>query len=183
MTPKPNVRRLLAHLAHSPREPGRCPRSALCLPAPFWPEVTIPEQKPSRGKGAKPGSKEKRSILLESELVAEATEMINPLLEPVEHREGKVFMPGNKVLLHLNLLRNCITEVGLEGFLTAVQYQAQFSKPKSASKGPVGLLWLSLAKNCFNPQCPMYAMIQELLLPKDPIKVKLRDEEAQPLST
>ncbi|XP_033613973.1 leucine-rich repeat-containing protein 71 [Fukomys damarensis] len=147
-------------------------------------KVTIPEQKPSRGKGAKPGSKEKRSILLESEqLVAEATEMINPLLEPMEHREGKVFMPGNKVLLHLNLLGNCITEVGLEGFLTAVQYQAQFSKPKSASKGPVGLLWLSLAKNSFDPQCPMYAMIQELLLPKDPVKVKLRDEEAQPFST
>lgn len=31
--------------------------------------------------------------------------MVNPLLEPVEHREGKVFMPGNKVLLHLNLMR------------------------------------------------------------------------------
>lgn len=35
--------------------------------------------------------------------------------------------------------------MGLEAFLTAVQYQAQFSKSKSASKGPVGLLWLSLA--------------------------------------
>lgn len=31
--------------------------------------------------------------------------MVNPLLEPVEHRDGKVFLPGNKVLLHLNLLR------------------------------------------------------------------------------
>lgn len=31
--------------------------------------------------------------------------MVNPLLEPVEHRDGKVFMPGNKILLHLNLLR------------------------------------------------------------------------------
>ncbi|XP_023569529.1 leucine-rich repeat-containing protein 71 isoform X3 [Octodon degus] len=161
-------------------------------------KVTIPEQKPSKGKGTKPGNKEKRSILLESEhlgqildssqhakhqLVAEATELINPLLEPMEHRDGKVFMPGNKVLLYLNLLRNRITEVGLEAFLTAVQYQAQFAKPKSASKGPVGLLWLSLAKNCFDPQCPMNIMIQELMLPKDPIKVKLKDEEAPPFST
>lgn len=40
---------------------------------------------------------------------------------------------------------NRITEVGLEGFLATVQYQAQFSKSKSAGKGPVGLLWLSLA--------------------------------------
>ncbi|XP_077798241.1 leucine-rich repeat-containing protein 71 isoform X3 [Macaca mulatta] len=141
-------------------------------------KVTIPEQKPSRIKGIKIGSREKRSILPESELVVEATEVINPLLEPVEHRDGKVFMPGNKVLLHLNLLRNRITEVGLEGFLATVQYQMQFSKAKSVSKGPVGLLWLSLAKNCFTPQCPAYAIIQELMLPRDPIKAKLREDEA-----
>ncbi|XP_059121561.1 leucine-rich repeat-containing protein 71 isoform X2 [Peromyscus eremicus] len=142
-------------------------------------KVTIPEQKMSKGKGMKMGSKEKRSILLESELVVEATEMVNPLLEPVEHRDGKVFMPGNKVLLHLNLLRNRITEVGLEGFLTAVQYQVQVSKSRtSSSKGPLGLLWLSLAKNCFDPQCPTYTMIQELMLPRDPVKAKVREEEA-----
>ncbi|XP_066111284.1 leucine-rich repeat-containing protein 71 isoform X2 [Saccopteryx bilineata] len=147
-------------------------------------KVTIPEQKPTKGKGPKTGSKEKRSTLLESELVAEVTEMVNPLLEPVEHRDGKVFMPGNKVLLHLNLLRNRITEVGLEGFLTAVQYQAQFSKLRSASKGPVGLLSLSLEKNCFSLQCPVYAMIQELMLPRDPIsKAKPREEEAMASST
>ncbi|XP_033055826.1 leucine-rich repeat-containing protein 71 isoform X8 [Trachypithecus francoisi] len=86
-------------------------------------KVTIPEQKPSKVKGIKSGSREKRSILPESEhlgqsldysrqskhqLVVEATEVINPLLEPVEHRDGKVFMPGNKVLLHLNLLQKLL---------------------------------------------------------------------------
>nr|KAF6397279.1 leucine rich repeat containing 71 [Rousettus aegyptiacus] len=142
-------------------------------------KVTIPEQKPAKGKGPKIGSKEKRSILPESELVAEATEMVNPLLEPVEHRDGRVFMPGNKALLHLNLLRNRITEVGLEGFLATVQYQAQFTKFKSAGKGPVGLLWLSLAKNCFSTQCPAHSTIQELLLPRDPTaKAKPREDEA-----
>ncbi|EGW07034.1 Leucine-rich repeat-containing protein C10orf92-like [Cricetulus griseus] len=103
--------------------------------------------------------------------------MVNPLLEPVEHRDGKVFLPGNKVLLHLNLLRNRITEVGLEAFLTAVQYQVQVSKPKTSAKGPLGLLWLSLAKNCFDPQCPTYTMIQELMLPRDPVKAKVKEEE------
>ncbi|XP_006748625.1 leucine-rich repeat-containing protein 71 [Leptonychotes weddellii] len=147
-------------------------------------KVTIPEQKPSKGKGPKTGNKEKRSFLLESELVAEPSEVVSPLLEPVEHREGKVFMPGNKVLLHLNLIRNRITEVGLEGFLATVQHQAQFSKSKSASKGPVGLLCLSLAKNCFSPQCPPYTMIQELMLPRDPIsKAKPREEETTASST
>uniref|UniRef100_A0A8C3WMD6 Leucine rich repeat containing 71 n=1 Tax=Catagonus wagneri TaxID=51154 RepID=A0A8C3WMD6_9CETA len=142
-------------------------------------KVTIPEQKPGKGKGTKSGSKEKRSILPESELLGEATEVVNPLLEPMEHRDGKVFMPGNKVLLHLNLLRNRITAVGLEAFLTAVQYQAQFSKSKSASKGPVGLLGLLLAKNHFSPQCPAYTAIQEMMLPRDPIsKAQHREEEA-----
>ncbi|XP_035974205.1 leucine-rich repeat-containing protein 71 [Halichoerus grypus] len=147
-------------------------------------KVTIPEQKPSKGKGPKTGNKEKRSFLLESELVAEPSEVVSPLLEPVEHREGKVFMPGNKVLLHLNLIRNRITEVGLEGFLATVQHQAQFSKSRSAAKGPVGLLCLSLAKNCFSPQCPPYTMIQELMLPRDPIsKAKPREEETTASST
>ncbi|XP_029393616.1 leucine-rich repeat-containing protein 71 [Mus pahari] len=141
-------------------------------------KVTIPEQKMSKGKATKMGAKEKRSILLESELVVEATEMVNPLLEPVEHRDGKVFLPGNKVLLHLNLLRNQITEVGLEGFLTAVQYQVQVSKSKTSPKAPLGLLWLSLEKNCFDPQCPTHIMIQELMLPRDPVKAKAREEEA-----
>ncbi|XP_045839077.1 leucine-rich repeat-containing protein 71 isoform X2 [Meles meles] len=147
-------------------------------------KVTIPEQKPNKGKGPKIGNKEKRSFLLESELVSEPSEVVNPLLEPVEHREGKVFMPGNKVLLHLNLTRNRITEVGLEGFLATVQHQAQFSKSKSAAKGPVGLLCLSLAKNCFPPQCPTYTMIQELMLPRDPIsKARPREEEPTAAST
>lgn len=41
--------------------------------------------------------------------------------------------------------------MGLEAFLTVVQYQAQFAKSKSASKGPVGLLWLSLAVSPHQP--------------------------------
>lgn len=78
----------------------------------------------------------------------------------------------------LCLSGNQITEVGLEGFLTAVQYQVQASKPRTSSKGPLGLLWLSLAKNCFDPQCPTYTMIQELMLPRDPVKAKTREEDA-----
>lgn len=30
---------------------------------------------------------------------------MNPLLEQAEHREGKVFLPGNHVLINLNLTR------------------------------------------------------------------------------
>lgn len=64
---------------------------------------------------------------------------------------GAVGPPGS-----LPLPGNRITEVGLEGFLATVQYQAQFSKSKSPSKGPVGLLRLSLAVSPLapSPPCP-----------------------------
>ncbi|XP_051849690.1 leucine-rich repeat-containing protein 71 isoform X4 [Antechinus flavipes] len=111
--------------------------------------VTIPEQKPGRGKGTKLGPKEKRSTLAESEVIQkkltpEPTEMLNPLLEQTEHKNGKVFLPGNKVLMHLNLIRNQITETGLKGFLSAVRYQVKYTKPKTPTKGPSGLLKLML---------------------------------------
>ncbi|XP_073744722.1 leucine-rich repeat-containing protein 71 isoform X4 [Callorhinus ursinus] len=98
-------------------------------------KVTVPEQKPSKGKGPKTGNKEKRSFLLESEqLVAEPSEVVSPLLEPVEHREGKVFMPGNKVLLHLNLIRGA---GGLPGHRAApgpvLQVQERGQGPRGAA--------------------------------------------------
>ncbi|XP_043819515.1 leucine-rich repeat-containing protein 71 isoform X2 [Dromiciops gliroides] len=148
-------------------------------------KVTIPEQKPGRGKGAKTGPKEKRSTLAESEVVQkkvtpEPTEILNPLLEQTDHRNGKVFLPGNKVLMHLNLIRNRITETGLRGFLSAVRYQVKYTKPKTPAKGPSGLLKLMLGKNSFPPQCDTYNMIQDLMLPRE-LKTK-KDEEGQSLA-
>ncbi|XP_072503409.1 leucine-rich repeat-containing protein 71 isoform X2 [Notamacropus eugenii] len=151
----------------------------------FKGKVTIPEQKPGRGKGTKMGPKEKRSTLAESEVVLkkitpEPTEILNPLLEQTEHKNGKVFLPGNKVLMHLNLIRNRITETGLRGFLSAVRYQVKHTKPKTPTKGPSGLLKLMLGKNSFPPQCETYTMIQDLMLPRE-LKTK-RDEEGPSLS-
>ncbi|KAM9000279.1 leucine-rich repeat-containing protein 71 isoform X3 [Sarcophilus harrisii] len=142
--------------------------------------VTIPEQKPGRGKGTKMGPKEKRSTLAESEVIQkkltpEPTEMLNPLLEQTEHKNGKVFLPGNKVLMHLNLIRNQITETGLKGFLSAVRYQVKYTKPKTPTKGPSGLLKLMLGKNSFPPECETYTTIQDLMLPRE-LKTR-RDEE------
>nr|XP_008120246.1 PREDICTED: leucine-rich repeat-containing protein 71 isoform X2 [Anolis carolinensis] len=62
------------------------------------------EQKPSRGKGTKSSNKDKRAQAVEVE-VAEPTEIVNPLLEQAEHRDGKVFLPGNRVLIYLNLIQ------------------------------------------------------------------------------
>lgn len=66
-------------------------------------------------------------------------------------RAGQLVLPAEFVSSDVRrhclcfLLGNQITEVGLEGFLTAVQYQVQVSKSRTSPKAPLGLLWLSLA--------------------------------------
>uniref|UniRef100_A0A8C8SSS1 Leucine rich repeat containing 71 n=1 Tax=Pelusios castaneus TaxID=367368 RepID=A0A8C8SSS1_9SAUR len=105
--------------------------------------ASTPEQKVIRGKGAKSSTKEKRSLPPELE-VTEPTEIVNPLLEQAEHRDGKVFLPGNRVLINLNLTWNQIGEQGLKAFLAAVESQQQSSKALAGVKGQTGLLRLSL---------------------------------------
>ncbi|XP_038624182.1 leucine-rich repeat-containing protein 71, partial [Tachyglossus aculeatus] len=139
-------------------------------------KVTTPDPKPGRAKSTKMGVREKRYLPQENEPTPEVTEMVNPLLEPAEHRDGKVFLPGNLVLLHLNLLRNNITEEGLKGFLEAVTYQVQNTQQGHPAKGTSGLLRLGLAKNDFPPTCETYQRLQELMLPRDPV-FKPRDED------
>lgn len=113
-------------------------------------------------------AKEKRSLLPEVE-ATEPTEIVNPLLEQAEHHDGKVFLPGNRVLINLNLTRNQITEQGLKGFLAAMESQQQASKAGAAAKGNTGLLRLSLGKNHFPEESTTFAKLQELMLPRDPI--------------
>ncbi|XP_053224075.1 leucine-rich repeat-containing protein 71 isoform X2 [Podarcis raffonei] len=124
------------------------------------------EQKAARGKGAKSGTKDKRAQVIEVEVI-EPTEMVNPLLEPAEHRDGQVFLPGNRVLIYLNLIRNQITEKGLQAFLVALEQQSVRVAP--GGKGPMGLLRLSLAKNNYPVDSKTYARIQELMWTRDPV--------------
>ncbi|XP_074836652.1 leucine-rich repeat-containing protein 71 isoform X2 [Carettochelys insculpta] len=142
--------------------------------------VSTPEQKVVRGKGTKPGSREKRSLLPEQE-VLEPTEIVNPLLEQAEHRDGKVFLPGNRVLINLNLSWNQITEQGLKAFLAAMESQQQAGKATAGVKGQMGLLRLSLGKNRFPAESKTFAKLQELMLPRNPIlrqqQPKVSDDE------
>ncbi|XP_062821192.1 leucine-rich repeat-containing protein 71 isoform X4 [Anolis carolinensis] len=140
-------------------------------------ERPVAEQKPSRGKGTKSSNKDKRAQAVEVE-VAEPTEIVNPLLEQAEHRDGKVFLPGNRVLIYLNLIRNRITETGLKGFLAAVEQQT--SRVAPGGKGSTGLLRLSLGKNNYPAESKTYARIQELMMARDPLPkvTKAMEEEA-----
>ncbi|XP_034954246.1 leucine-rich repeat-containing protein 71 isoform X4 [Zootoca vivipara] len=124
------------------------------------------DQKAARGKGAKSGTKDKKAQVIEVEVI-EPTEMVNPLLEPAEHRDGQVFLPGNRVLIYLNLIRNQITEKGLQAFLVALEHQNVRVAP--GGKGPMGLMRLSLAKNNYPVDSKTYARIQELMWTRDPV--------------
>ncbi|KAM3918685.1 leucine-rich repeat-containing protein 71 [Leptodactylus fuscus] len=123
------------------------------------------DQKNTRGKPVK--SATKRAPLPEHE--AEPSEVINPLLESAEFRDGNVYLPGNKVLISLNLSRNKVTEEGLRGFLAAMETQVQETKPATGSRANTGLLRLSLGKNKFPAESPTFAQIQEIMISRDPI--------------
>ncbi|XP_042296346.1 leucine-rich repeat-containing protein 71 isoform X2 [Sceloporus undulatus] len=140
------------------------------------------EPKSLRGKGTKSSTKDKRAQVLEVEVV-EPTEIVNPLLEQAEHRDGKVFLPGNRVLIYLNLIRNQISENGLKGFLVAVEQQ--ISRVAPGGKGPTGLLRLSLGKNNYPADSKIYARIQELMMVRDPLPkaTKAMEEEGAAAAT
>ncbi|XP_030397896.1 leucine-rich repeat-containing protein 71 isoform X2 [Gopherus evgoodei] len=86
--------------------------------APAKKEDAKQAKKTVRGKGTKLGTKEKRSLPPELE-VLEPTEIMNPLLEQAEHRDGKVFLQGNRVLINLNLTCTSLWGPGLAGNLTS----------------------------------------------------------------
>ncbi|XP_058016828.1 leucine-rich repeat-containing protein 71 isoform X5 [Ahaetulla prasina] len=90
-------RRLL--LEKEAQERGRLPQRHSELksdrPASHVSSTTI--DKLQTAKGAKAVVKKKQ--------ILEPTEMMNPLLEPAEHREGQVFLQGNRVLIYLNLMQ------------------------------------------------------------------------------
>ncbi|XP_078391709.1 leucine-rich repeat-containing protein 71-like, partial [Cetorhinus maximus] len=109
--------------------------------------------------------KEKRAVTQEQE----AAEVLNPLIDFVEHRDGKVYLPGNLCLMSLNLTHNQITETGLKAFLTTVKTQTHNVKQSPDGRTTSGLLRLLITKNAFDLTCETYTLLQELMLVRDPV--------------
>lgn len=68
---------------------------------------------------------------------------------------------------------------GMTAFLCSpalTLFRALFSP--EAKSSILLMFFFSFQKNCFDPQCPTYTMIQELMMPRDPVKAKVREEEA-----
>ncbi|XP_018420872.1 PREDICTED: leucine-rich repeat-containing protein 71 [Nanorana parkeri] len=142
-------------------------------------QLANPEQKNTRGEPVK--SATRRAALPEQEQT-EPAEVTNLLLEQAEFRDGKVFLPGNKVLISLNISRNKISEFGLKGFLAAVETQVAETKPIPGTRSHTGLLRLAVGNNNFPADCPTLIRLQEILLPRDPIQKPFKaSEEEQPM--
>ncbi|XP_068566719.1 leucine-rich repeat-containing protein 71 isoform X1 [Cebidichthys violaceus] len=90
----------------------------------------------------------------------QSVEIANPLLdEPVQYRNGELFLPGNKALASLNLAGNRITRKSLPLFLTSLEMQREGRC----------LLHLCLQRNRFPPECEYYVKIKELMTLRDPL--------------
>ncbi|XP_078577084.1 leucine-rich repeat-containing protein 71-like isoform X12 [Branchiostoma floridae x Branchiostoma japonicum] len=126
--------------------------------------------KTTKGKGRQSGGKKgpaAGTITTEPE-TPEVQEIINPLLEEAESINGELFIPGNRVLINLNISRNKIGEAGLKALLKGIQYQITLTMLGSRSSG-TGLMRLSLQKNGFPPDHDLYMKIQELMVTRDPL--------------
>ena len=86
----------------------------------------------------------------------------HPLLQCGYAHDGELWLPGNRLLMSLNLSRNEIGERGLHALLEAVQDMALFfdSRP--------GLYRLVLARNAFPPDCPALRRLHHLMALRDP---------------
>ncbi|KAM8794296.1 leucine-rich repeat-containing protein 71 [Eudromia elegans] len=132
------------------------------------------EPKAARAKGAKGGGKEKRSPMLDMEAPAEE---LHPLLEEAEHRDGKVFVPGNRELLNLNLAYNRVTERGLHAFVALMQGEPQRREGPAAARAKPRPLRVALQGNLFPASCPAFAQLQELLRLRDPLRRHKGEEQ------
>ncbi|XP_030043376.1 leucine-rich repeat-containing protein 71 isoform X2 [Microcaecilia unicolor] len=122
----------------------------------------------ARGKERKSATKEKPTVVPEPE-PPEPAEVLHPLLEPVEYRDGHVFLLGNRTLINLNLAMNKITERGLKGFLVSLESQGLALKNLRGTHSGTGLLRLSVGRNNFSSRNPTFLKLQEVMAGRDPI--------------
>ncbi|XP_058877309.1 leucine-rich repeat-containing protein 71-like isoform X2 [Acipenser ruthenus] len=147
------------------------------------------DTKVPRSKGARSGGKEKRPPVIELEgkgsvvqqKPVEQLETVSPLLDSAEHRDGKLFIPGNSTLASLNLMGNSLTARSLPSLLSSLLSQGDARSGKVGT----GLLRLNLARNSFPLDCDSFTKIQETLSVRDPLTKNLASrspegEQVQP---
>ncbi|BFZ07715.1 hypothetical protein BsWGS_10753 [Bradybaena similaris] len=119
-------------------------------------KTTTKSKDKKKDKGKHPGEQERDTV----------QDQIHPLLEDTYFIDGQSWIPGNRILINLNLSRNNIGEVGMAALLRAIQYQTTLTID-SRSFGS-GLLRLSVNKNAVSPDSETAVKLKELMMTKDP---------------
>eukprot|EP00105_Crassostrea_gigas_P020879 XP_011439793.1 PREDICTED: leucine-rich repeat-containing protein 71-like isoform X27 [Crassostrea gigas] len=91
---------------------------------------------------------------------------INPLTDEADFIEGQLWVPGNRLLINLNLSRNQIGEQGMAAILKAMQYQTTLSL--GSKSGGTGLMRICVFKNKISSESDIVRKINDIMLPKDP---------------
>lgn len=139
--------------------------------------VETPKTK-NRKSGVKDGKKGQVAELDSPDLY----EQTHPLLDHrIEHKNGKVYMPGCTSLLSLNLSRNQIGVTGMRSLLRVVKKQTFEIDSANVSSSSPGLMKLSLQKNRVPHDNDTYIEIHQIMLDKDPNKAdsKSPDDDFQ----
>lgn len=100
--------------------------------------------------------------------VPEDYEPIHPFLEKVKPtNDGKLWIPGNRTLINLNLSRNEITVSGLGLLYSAMQYQSILALENRVIGGI--LRRMSLQRNSFSCEDSTFIAFDELMKRRDPL--------------
>ncbi|XP_060075179.1 leucine-rich repeat-containing protein 71-like [Ylistrum balloti] len=118
------------------------------------------------GKGKGKGKDKGKGPAVQEVEDAGASDFVNPLTDAADFIDGQLLVAGNRVLINLNLSRNCIGERGLAALLKAMQYQTTLTHDSKSSG--TGLMRIGVHKNKASPDSEVLAKLTEFMMPKDP---------------
>ncbi|XP_041351330.1 leucine-rich repeat-containing protein 71-like [Gigantopelta aegis] len=117
---------------------------------------------PSEGKRDR--KKEKRAPLVQ-EQQTELSAVMKVLDKVIPSEDQQLWIPGNRILVSLNLSRNRITAVGVEAMLKAMQHQAA---AKVAKGEGAGLMRLNLLNIGIPNDHDLKTQLEQVMLTRDP---------------
>ncbi|XP_067941389.1 leucine-rich repeat-containing protein 71-like isoform X2 [Watersipora subatra] len=128
--------------------------------------ATAETTKATKGKDKK-GGKGQTKGNTPNEPEPEASDIVHPLLETTEIIEDQLCIPGNRILINLNLQRNRIGAEGINAFKKAIQYQDTILSETPKGQG-TGLMRLIINRNILAASSDEMRSLTEVMLRKDP---------------
>ncbi|XP_070203579.1 leucine-rich repeat-containing protein 71-like [Littorina saxatilis] len=98
---------------------------------------------------------------------------LSPLTKEAIYRDGHLWLPCNRTLMSLNLMRNKISERGMKSLLAAVEDQVMSDVTAKATQNredlAPGLCRLEVLRNAVSDQCPTARELRRRMRLRDPL--------------